>query len=222
MNSRKSAADAGQLDITRSRTASGEQAILQAAEHLFSELGYEAVSMSAIAKRANTSKPNIYHHFKNKHQLYLAVMHEAAEFSAALMDRLEDEGGSFETRLAAFAKGQLGSILGHERRSRLILREALSGNSDSAREVAKHVVGDGFARLVEMIHQGQQQQEFRADIDPALAAFMVVSSNVFFFQSSAVMKHLPDIHFTDNADEFGAGMMDILLNGLSGKKERDE
>lgn len=201
---------------------SGEQAILEAAEYLFSEQGYEAVSMSAIAIRAKTSKPNIYHHFKNKHQLYLAVMHKAAEHSAALLDRLADDSSTFEAKLAAFAGGQLGNILAHERRSRLILREALSGVSDRGREIAKHVVGEGFARLVEMIHQGQIKQEFRNGIDPALAAFMIVSSNVFFFQSSAVMKHLPDIKFTNDADEFGAGMMDILLNGVLKNKEQGE
>lgn len=201
---------------------SGEQAILAAAEYLFSEQGYEAVSMSAIASRAKTSKPNIYHHFKNKDQLYLAVMQKAAEHSAALLDRLADDGSAFEAKLAAFAAGQLGNILTHKRRSRLILREALSGASGRSREIAKHVVGDGFARLVEMIHQGQAKREFRAGIDPAMAAFMIFSSNVFFFQSSAVMKHLPDIHFTNDADEFGAGMMDIMLNGVMKNKESGE
>ena len=212
----------GNLETDSSPLLSGEQAILAAAEYLFSEQGYEAVSMSAIAARANTSKPNIYHHFKNKHQLYLAVIHKAAEHSAALLDRLADDSGTFESKLTAFATGQLGSILAHERRSRLILREALSGASEKGRDIAKHVVGEGFARLVDMIHQGQIKQEFRSDIDPALAAFMVVSSNVFFFQSSAVMKHLPDIQFTNNADEFGAGMMDILLNGVAKNKEKGQ
>ena len=43
-----------------------EQSIMDAAETLFAEKGFDAVSMSAIAKLADTSKPNIYHHFKNK------------------------------------------------------------------------------------------------------------------------------------------------------------
>ena len=207
-------------ELANSEPANSELAILEAAEYLFSEQGYDAVSMSAIAKRAQTSKPNIYHHFQNKHHLYLAVLHKAAQHSAGLLDRLEEEPGTFASKLAGFASGQLGSILAHERRSQLILREALSGGSERGREVAKHVVGESFARLVEMIHQGQEKGEFRGGIDPALAAFLIVSANVFFFQSSTVLRHLPEISFTENAEEFSTAMMDIMFNGVLHNKEK--
>lgn len=219
-NTEATAASAGSTP-SNGELANSEPAILAAAEYLFSEQGYDAVSMSAIAKRADTSKPNIYHHFKNKHHLYLAVLNKAAEHSAELLDRLEVEPGTFASKLAGFASGQLGSILAHERRSQLILREALSGGSERGREVAKHVVGESFARLVEMINQGQEKGEFRQGIDPALAAFLIVSSNIFFFQSSTVLRHLPEIGFTENAEEFSTAMMDIMFNGvLHNKDER--
>ena len=219
-----SAIPTDQLAITNGEVATpnGELAILEAAEFLFSEQGYDAVSMSAIAQRAATSKPNIYYHFKNKHHLYLAVLNRAAEYSDGLLDKLEDEPGTLQSKLAAFASGQLISILTNERRSQLILREALSGGSERSREVANHVVGKNFARLVEMINQGQAQGEFRSGIDPAMAAFLIFSSNIFFFQSSAVMPHLPDIHFTGDAEVFSKAMMDIMFNGLLQSKEEQE
>jgi len=64
--------------------SSGEQAILEAAETLFAEKGFDAVSMSAIARLANTSKPNIYHHFKNKNELYLARTRGSPVWAAAV------------------------------------------------------------------------------------------------------------------------------------------
>lgn len=197
-------------------TVSGncELAILEAAELLFSDQGYDAVSMSTIAKHANTSKANIYHHFQNKHHLYLAVLDKAAVQSAELLDRLDDEPGTLQSKLAVFASGQLSSILANENRSQLLLREALSSGTERGKDVAKHAVGESFARLVKMISKGQEQGEFRTGLDPALAAFLVVSSNVFFFQSRSIMPHLPDINFTDNADNFSAAMMDILFNGV--------
>ena len=195
-------------------SSSGEKAILEAAEILFAEKGYSAVSMSAIAKLANTSKPNIYHHFENKNDLYLAVMKAAVARSSALLDSLEDAPGTFSQRLSGFSSGQLENILAHKRSTQLILREALSGSSERGQEIAKHVVGSIFARLVAMIHHGQQDNEFRRDIDPALAAFMVIASNLFFFQGNSVMQYIPEIHFTDDAGAFSEGVMDILLNGL--------
>lgn len=192
----------------------GEQAILEAAETLFAEKGFDAVSMSAIARLAKTSKPNIYHHFKNKNDLYLAVMKTAAEHSLALHDLLEDAPGTFQSKLSEFAAGQLGHILANPRRTQLILREALSGGSERGRDIAKHVVGESFSRLVDMVRQGQKKGEIKKDIDPALAAYMIVSANMFFFQGAPVMQHLPDIHFTDDADSYSKGVMNILFNGI--------
>jgi TetR/AcrR family transcriptional regulator len=194
--------------------SSGEQSILESAEILFAEKGFDAVSMSAIAKLANTSKPNIYHHFKNKDDLYLAIMKAAVHRSSVLLDALEDAPGTFRQHLSGFSAGQLNNILVHKRSTQLILREALSGGSRRGQEIAKHIVGEIFSRLVAMVKQGQQENEFRKDIDPALAAFMVVAANMFFFQAAPVMQHIPEAHFTKDASTYNKGVMDILFNGV--------
>jgi TetR/AcrR family transcriptional regulator len=199
--------------------SSGEQAILEAAETLFAEKGFDAVSMSAIARLANTSKPNIYHHFKNKNELYLAVMKAAVQRSSMLLDALEDAPGTFKQHLSDFSAGQLNNILTHSRSTQLILRETLSGGTQNGQEIARHVVGEVFSRLVAMVHQGQQENEFRDDIEPALAAFMVVAANMFFFQASPIMQHIPEAHFTNDASTFSNGVMDILFNGVLRKGE---
>jgi TetR/AcrR family transcriptional regulator len=198
----------------KTNTSTGEQAILDAAEALFAEKGFEAVSMSAIARLANTSKPNIYHHFKNKNELYLAIMKTAVKRSSLLLDALEEAPGTFRKRLAAFSAGQLDNIQSHPRSMQLILREALSGGSESGREVARYAVGKVFNRLVEMVRRGQQVNEFRADIDPKLAAFMIVSANMFYFQSEPIMQQLPEVHFSDDSSVFSGAVMDIFFNGI--------
>ena len=192
----------------------GEQAILEAAEILFAQKGFDAVSMSAIASLANTSKPNIYHHFKNKNDLYLAVIKTAVRRSSALLDTLEDSPGTFRQRLTGFSAGQLDNILGHKRSTQLILRETLSEGSQHGQEITRLVMGEVFNRLVAMVHQGQQENEFRKDIDPTLAAFMIVSANMFFFQASPTMQHLPEVGFVDDADTYSKGVMDVLINGM--------
>ncbi len=194
--------------------SSSEQAILEAAEVLFAENGFDAVSMSGIAKLANTSKPNIYHHFKNKSDLYLSVMKTAVQRSTDLLDELEDQPGTFTQRLSGFSAGQLDNILAHKRSTQLILRESLSGGSQTGQEIAKLVVGEVFTRLVAMVHQGQQENEFRADVDPMLAAFMIVAANMFFFQATPTMQHIPEAHFPDDAGSYSKGVMDILFNGM--------
>jgi TetR/AcrR family transcriptional regulator len=201
-----------QLDKTG--TSGGEQAILEAAEILFAQKGFDAVSMSAIAALANTSKPNIYHHFKNKNELYLAVMKTAVRRSSALLDALEDAPGTFRERLGGFSAGQLENILGHKRSTQLILRETLSEDSQHGEELTRLVMGEVVSKLVAMVSQGQEKNEFRKDIDPTLAAFMIVSANMFFFQASPAMRHIPDFDFIDDANTFSRGVMDVLINGM--------
>jgi AcrR family transcriptional regulator len=48
--------------------------ILWAAKEVFLEAGFERASMDQIALRAETSKRTLYAHFKNKENLYLAVV----------------------------------------------------------------------------------------------------------------------------------------------------
>jgi len=194
--------------------SSGELAILEAAETLFADKGFDAVSMSAIARLANTSKSNIYHHFKNKNELYLSIMKRAVQGTSELLDALEDAPGTFKQRLADFSAGQLDNILSHKRSSQLILREALSGNSQRGREIAKHLVSNVFSRLIAMVQQGQLEGEFRRNVDSTLAAFMVVSANMFFFQTRSIMQHMPEVRLTDDATNYSKGVMDILFNGL--------
>ena len=198
---------------TRSN-ASSEQAILDAAELLFSEKGFDAVSMSAIATLANTSKPNIYHHFSSKNDLYMAVLKAAAKRSSALLDALADAPGSFEQRLSEFSAGQLGNILAHQRTTRLILREVLLGGSERGREIAEHFVRDSFARLVDMVHAGQKVNEFRDEVDPALVAFMIVATNLFFFQASPITQYVPEYQITRDAELYNKGIMDVMFKGV--------
>jgi len=191
-----------------------EAAILEAAETLFADKGFDGVSMSAIAKRANTSKPNIYHHFSSKNDLYLTVMKTAAQRSSVLLDTLAASTDSYQRRLVSFAAGELDNILEHKNSTQLIMREALSGGSKRGREIAELVVGESFARLVAMFKQGQQANELRRETDPALGAFLIIAANIMFFQASSVLRYMPDVHFNDDPKDFTRGVMDILFNGI--------
>ncbi|MCS7182645.1 MAG: TetR/AcrR family transcriptional regulator [Thermoanaerobaculum sp.] len=53
--------------------ASAEE-ILRAALELFSKQGYGATTMRQIAEKARTSLGNVYHHFKNKEQIFSTLL----------------------------------------------------------------------------------------------------------------------------------------------------
>ncbi|MFH0960014.1 MAG: TetR/AcrR family transcriptional regulator [Pseudomonadota bacterium] len=66
--------------------------ILQAALRLFSENGYQNVSMNDIAKEAEFGMGTLYKYFDNKEELYKALINGVAEkFHHAVLQALEDE-----------------------------------------------------------------------------------------------------------------------------------
>jgi TetR/AcrR family transcriptional regulator len=63
----------GVASMTRSATPTAER-ILDVAETIFAERGYDATSLSDIAEGVGIRTPSLYNHFKNKENLYIAVL----------------------------------------------------------------------------------------------------------------------------------------------------
>lgn len=202
------------LSIDKNIPESSTERILAAAETLFSEQGFDAVSMNAIAERAGVSKANIFHHFSTKKALYLAVVKEACKETQNRLQTIEKSHISIVERLAHFAQSQLQFMLEHGQTTQLILRELLKNGPEHGRELAEQVFGRSFARLVEMIREGQSQGELRAGIDPAAIAVMLIGMNVYFFEARDVLRHYPDVDFADNPQHFSEKMLRLMLNGI--------
>jgi TetR/AcrR family transcriptional regulator len=188
--------------------------ILQMAESLFAEQGFDAVSMSAIAEAAGVSKANVFHHFSSKNALYLTVVRRACQDAHRHLDDLGAEGSPLPARLAQFTHAHLLNVLEHAPVTRLLLRELLSDNPRLGREIAEQVYGEKFARFVAILKAGQQGGALRADVDAAMVATVLVGANVFFFQARDVLRHFPDVGFTDDPQQFSTLLTDILLRGI--------
>lgn len=208
------------IQLSTSDTSSSAR-ILAAAEALFAEQGYDAVSMNAIALKAGVSKANIFHHFSSKHALYLSVLQAACDESCAQLDHLESGDGSFVERLVEFARNHLQSILSHAQIARLVLRDLMEKGPEHSRELAERVYGRNFSKLVEIIRGGQARGELREDIAPAAVAVMLISANVYFFMARDTLRHFADVDFADDAQRYSQTTMQVLLNGLLPHREKE-
>lgn len=78
----------GSSDPTdRSRDGSSREKILEVAEALYARRGYAGVGMREVAEAAGLGKSSLFHHFRSKVQLYLAVLERVL---GRLDDRLGD------------------------------------------------------------------------------------------------------------------------------------
>jgi TetR/AcrR family transcriptional regulator len=201
----------------RPETATGADStgrILDAAAELFAEYGFDGASMSAIAERAGVSKANVFHHFSSKKELYLAVVRAACRKSERL-DDLDERNGPFEQRLRDYSAGMLDDMLRQKRIHQLITRELMMHGEQLGKELAEKVFGDNFARFVAILRAGQARGELRADVDPAMVATALIGTNVFFFQSQEVLRHLRDVSFADDPARYVRMQVELLLHGIA-------
>lgn len=201
--------------------SAGEAAILKAAIRLFSAGGYNAVSMRGVAEEAGVSKANIYHHFSSKEALYQAILQSSAAELSGLVDQLAESPGSFSERLAEFARAHLGHLENNALTSRVIIREAFSGNDERSKVLTDQVYGGIFQRIITTFEAGQDAGELRRDLDPALCATLLIGADIFFFQASSLLRHIPQAEFADRPQKFSDQMVDVMLNGMLIAPEAD-
>ncbi|SLN69814.1 HTH-type transcriptional repressor BepR [Roseivivax jejudonensis] len=98
-----------EVQQTRSRRTQG--ALLDAGERLFAERGLDETAVTDVAAQAGVSVGALYHHFRDKSALYIAVIErigeEMADTNAAALDPRRWEGQG----IAAILRGYLTFVL---------------------------------------------------------------------------------------------------------------
>ena len=199
------------------KQSAGELAILDAAARLFSESGYDGVSMRRIAESAGVSKANIYHHFASKEALYFAIMRRSALELTSLIENLAEGKGSFQRRLRVFAGAHLEHLFDNAARVRLVLREALSGDEQKSRTLVEQVLGGIVNRMVAIFDAGQRAGLLRDDLDPGLCATLLMGADLFYFQIHGLLRQIPEAAYIRQPDHYSKQMTDVLLNGMLAK-----
>jgi len=76
--------------------------IVEAADQLFYQQGYEHTSFKHIADAVQISRGNFYYHFKSKDEILDAVIIERLADTQRMLDEWEDEGEQPEDRISSF------------------------------------------------------------------------------------------------------------------------
>ncbi len=200
---------------TASTDDSCVERIVQAAADLFSRHGYNGVSINAIAEAAGTSKANVFHHFRNKDELYVAVLRHVSRPSREMLVSLMDDDSDALARLQAFAVAHMDNLQQEADTARLIMRETLDPvQGEKSSLLTSEGFAENFSILVRIIRDGQHTGTLRADFDPATLATVLVGMNVFFTISRDGLSHFPEVDFAHNPGLFSERLLDLLFNGI--------
>jgi AcrR family transcriptional regulator len=166
------------------------RALLEAGKRLFSERGYDAVSVEDIARRAGVNKALISYHFGGKRGLYVSVVVSGFAQVADQLRVVEEAPDALEGLHRFF------EVFQDVTRKRsdfpaLFLREAVSRGIEP--EVVPHLVEImGVTRR--LAQRGLREGHFRR-VDPLLFHFNVVGALGFFLATEPARRraaaHLP-------------------------------
>jgi TetR/AcrR family transcriptional repressor of nem operon len=145
---------------------------------LLLERGYRRVRLEEVAVDAGVSKATVYHYFANKDDLLTQSLSERmAEKQAAIEQRIAEVGGRAEDRLRAFLR-QFWSFsltpqagLWHRMLTSEIVTEAPDVYAAWARGIVLR-----WRTVERLVRDGQRAGEFRANVDPEVAARFVISA----------------------------------------------
>jgi AcrR family transcriptional regulator len=112
-----------QVQLKPAATAAEDSAkrrqIVQGAREIFLAKGFDAASMSDIARSAGVSKGTLYVYFENKEQLFQAIVHEECLVHAERAFDLDPDNHDVEALLTRVGSAFLGFLCSPEKASAL-------------------------------------------------------------------------------------------------------
>lgn len=166
---------------------SSRDKILDVAEVLFARRGFEGVGMREVADAAGLGKSSLFHHFRSKAQLYLAVLERLlAQIDERLQAALAGPAPPAE-RLDRWIDALMDALAEREPAARLLLRGLFE---DDAFDAEAWPEGQGAERrlqsilqgILDLLREGAEAGAFRAASGPHTVQTLI-GATVYHFAS---------------------------------------
>jgi TetR/AcrR family transcriptional regulator len=167
----------------RAHDAEGaREAILNAAEEIFAEHGFDGARIDAIAKVSDYNKSLIFHYFGDKLGLYAAVLRRAdrqiselqAQLLAALReDDIASDAHTFKTVLKTAISAFFDYLLEHPRIMRILLWEMAEGWQTYTKIVSQRDRED-VEQFRTLLYKVESAGLLRSGFDPIIQLILAV------------------------------------------------
>jgi TetR/AcrR family fatty acid metabolism transcriptional regulator len=143
--------------------------ILDAAVRVFARKGYHTCRVGDIAEEAGVAHGLLYHYFRSKEELLETIFRETWRDVLDAVRSVEETDESARDRLAGIAKILLRAWQRDPDLVRVLVRE-VTRSSHVQQRVDE--IDQAFAGLERIISRGQQEGEFRADVDARMVSYV--------------------------------------------------
>jgi AcrR family transcriptional regulator len=168
-------------------TPSSRDKILDVAEALFARRGFAGVGLREVAAQVGLGKSSLFHHFKGKADLYLAVLSRVLErIDERVRPCFEGEAAP-QLRLDRALDALIDALAEHPTTARLLLRglfedDDLPAEKESALEQVERSIERTLGRVLRLLHEGIEAGAFRP-ASPGHVLQTLIGAVVYHFAS---------------------------------------
>ena len=183
--------------------------ILQAAVRVFARKGYHTCRVGDIAEEAGVAHGLLYHYFRSKDDVLECVFRETWADVVGAARRVEETDEPARDRLTGVAKILLRAWKRDPDLVTVVVREGLR-SPDLQRRVGE--IREAFAAIERIVARGQEEGEFRVDVDARLA------SVVFYGALEEILTGWVLGTLNDGEEEIGKAertVVEIVCGGLA-------
>ena len=186
--------------------------IIAAAEEEFLTFGFKGASMKRIAERAELPRANIHYYFKNKIDLYAAVLGDIVETWDATITQINPEDDPKET-LSAYIRAKTMSSKNNPNASRIFASEIIHG----APHIGSYLKSD-YRETIVKITDGIQSWIDQGKMDPVNPMhllFMIWGSTQHYADFGVqVLAAMDKEELTDqDFEEINTSITNMILKG---------
>lgn len=189
-------------------------AILNAAQSVFARRGFEGTSIREVAETAGVNNAMIYYHFKDKQELYQAVLAD----SFAAWDRIWEHeiftsGAPTREKIGKYVEELIRFQHVNEDLRRILSME-LACCSKSSKWLAENLFSHSYQKLSDILKQGIRSGEIKKiDVQTAVATLTGMIIHSFILRPLAYYVTGKDLDLS--VSRFGAFVTDLFFEGLN-------
>ncbi len=188
-------------------------AILAAARSVFARRGFDGTSTREVALAANVNSAMIFYHFKDKVQLYRAVL--ADSFSA--FDRIWEHpvfqsSAPARHKIKKFVEEFIRFQHANDELRRILSMEFASCETN-CKWLADNFFTHSHKRLGSILREGMRGGELRR-VDPTLAIATLIGMVIHTFILRPIAEYVTGRSFPLPVQQFGSYVTDLFFDGL--------
>jgi AcrR family transcriptional regulator len=147
-------------------------AILQAAERLFGEKGYRAVSIEEIAGATGVSKGLVNYHFSSKKALLEHILQDAVSALLIKWDSIAQSKGSARDKIGAAVQASFDLLSSRPYPWRIAIFQLTF--EEDMKDILTYISEESILRIERLVKDGIAAGEFRP-VDSRMAATMLLA-----------------------------------------------